>query len=122
PDGKWLLYQSDESGRDELYVTPFPGPGGAWLVSRNGTTGGAWLRDGQAIAYGTPEVEMVSVDVTFAGGEPHVGRPVPMVGGRRFRTCDITPDGMQAISSVLSGDAALSLTVVTNWRSLVEGK
>jgi Tol biopolymer transport system component/predicted Ser/Thr protein kinase len=120
PDGKWLLYLSDASGRGELYLTPFPGPGGTWQVSRNGSVGGVWLRHG--IAYGTPDVQIVGMDVTFTGGQPHFGPPVLMFGGRHFRGGDITSDGKQAIASVLSGDVARSLMVVTNWRSLVEGK
>src|SRR4029077_12600233 len=47
PDGSWLAYASDESGRYEIYVQPFPGPGGKWQISTEGGREPVWARDGE---------------------------------------------------------------------------
>ena len=51
PDGKWILYRSDESGRPECYIRPYPGPGGKWQVSTGGAEAGDWTGDGRSIIF-----------------------------------------------------------------------
>jgi serine/threonine-protein kinase len=51
PDGHWLAYTSDESGRPEVYVRSFPGPGGRWQISTNGGVRPLWLRNGKELLY-----------------------------------------------------------------------
>ena len=51
PDGRWVAYQSNVSQRFEIYVQPFPGPGGTFLVSTNGGAQPRWRRDGKEIFY-----------------------------------------------------------------------
>ncbi len=51
PNGKWLAYDSDESGRYEVYVTAFPGPGGKWQVSNGGGNDPSWSADGKQLYY-----------------------------------------------------------------------
>jgi serine/threonine-protein kinase len=73
PDGRWLAYQSNESGRTEVYVQAYPGPGGKVQISLDGGTEAAWSRDGREIFFrrgGT----MMSVSVETAGGI-RAGRP-----------------------------------------------
>jgi eukaryotic-like serine/threonine-protein kinase len=60
PDGRWLAYQSDESGRDEVYVRPFPGPGGKWQISTGGGDYPVWARKGPELFYRTGEGMMVA--------------------------------------------------------------
>ena len=55
PDGRWVLYTSDESGRDEVYVTSFPDRGGKMLISKDGGTYPRWRRDGKEIFYVAPD-------------------------------------------------------------------
>ncbi len=73
PDGRWLSYVSDESGRPEVYVRAFPGPGGTWQVSTDGGTEPVWARGGNELFY-RHDREMMSVAVklspTFAPGGP----------------------------------------------------
>ncbi len=72
-DGRWLSYVSDESGRPEVYVRAFPGPGGQWQVSTDGGTEPVWARGGNELFY-RHDREMMSVAVklspTFAPGGP----------------------------------------------------
>jgi eukaryotic-like serine/threonine-protein kinase len=74
PDGNWIAYQSNESGRAEIYVRPFPGPGGKWQVSSSGGSEPVWSGDGREIYYVSAASKLVSVPVTaaatFAAGQP----------------------------------------------------
>jgi hypothetical protein len=75
PDGRWLAYISDESGRDEIYVQPYPGPGGKWEISTEGGTEPVWNPNGQELFYRSGD-KMMAVDVTtqlgFAAGKPRM--------------------------------------------------
>ncbi len=77
PDGRWLAYTSDESGKSEVYVVPFPNVGdGRWLVSNNGGIEPRWAHSGRELFYRTPRSEMVVVAVStepvFSPGTPRV--------------------------------------------------
>jgi serine/threonine-protein kinase len=63
PDGKWLTYVSNESGRDEVYVQPFPGPGPKWLVSTDGGVDPLWSKDGRELFYRQDD-QMMVVSIT----------------------------------------------------------
>ena len=115
PNGKWLAYQSDESGRFEVYVTAFPGPGGKWQVSNGGGTSPYWTADGKQIYYVAADkvmaVPVQNVD-TFEFGTPSAlplhanefasfGPPAP---GERFPAL-----------KALSGGQAPPQEVILNW-------
>jgi hypothetical protein len=74
PDGRWLTYISDESGRYEIYVQPYPGPGGKWQISTEGGTEPVWGHNGE-IFYRSGN-KMLAVDTTthpsFSAGKPKV--------------------------------------------------
>ncbi|MFQ5583655.1 MAG: protein kinase, partial [Calditrichia bacterium] len=63
PDGKWIAYFSDESGQDEIYVRPFPGPGGKWQISTAGGYDPYWREDGREIYYPSNDNKMMAVGV-----------------------------------------------------------
>jgi serine/threonine protein kinase/Tol biopolymer transport system component len=115
PNGKWLAYYSDESGRSEVYVTAFPGPGGKWQVSNGGGSSPSWSPDGKQLYYVIGEKLMVvaiqNVE-TFEFGAPtalpiHVnefaalGSPAP---GERFPAL-----------KALSGGQSHPQEVILNW-------
>ena len=80
PDGRWLAYSSNESGRDEVYVQPYSGPGGRQQVSTEGGAAPAWARNGHEMFYMTAQpsgaIRMMAVDVTlgatFGAGKPRM--------------------------------------------------
>jgi serine/threonine protein kinase len=73
PDGHWVAYDSRESGRDEIYVRPFPGPGGKWQISTDGGSEVVWSRNGHELFYRSG-AKMMAVEIssasTFSPGKP----------------------------------------------------
>jgi Tol biopolymer transport system component len=107
PDGRWLAYASDQSGRDEVYVQPYPGPGPRLPISAQGGTQPAWARSGRELFYTVPDPnattgKMMAVDValtpTFTPGVP---RPLESVVEitTPTRGYDVSPDGRRFITT-----------------------
>jgi hypothetical protein len=101
PDGRWLTYQSNESGRNEVYVRPFPDVNrGRWQVSTNGGVKPGWARNGQELFYMTPPGALMSVRVD-RGATWTAGMPMKVLDGAYYaglagRTYDVSP-GRQAL-------------------------
>ncbi len=77
PDGRWLAYDSNRSGRVEVYVQPYPITDSArWQVSTAGGRNPAWARDGRELFYMTPDNALMSVAVRAAGSTWRAGQPV----------------------------------------------
>jgi hypothetical protein len=124
PDGKWLAFQSDESGRTEVYVQAFEGLSAGtkkrWLVSSGGGGLPRWRGDGSEIFYVTPGGRMMAIGLHPAGGdfqfEPaHMlfqTRPIPGT----WNLYDVSPDGQRFLLNLpLEWSSAAPITVVTNW-------
>jgi serine/threonine protein kinase/Tol biopolymer transport system component len=75
PDGRWLAYQSNESGSFEVYVRPFPGPGGKWQVSTGGGVYPKWSRNGKELFYRTVDSKIMAVTYTASGDSFHANKP-----------------------------------------------
>jgi dipeptidyl aminopeptidase/acylaminoacyl peptidase len=128
PDGKWVAYVSTESGRPEVYVRAFPGPGGGkWQISNEGGTQPAWPKGANEIFYRNGERMMtvpVQTQPTFQPGAPRqlfTGRYLTFTGP--FRSYDVAPGG-QRFLMVRDKEATLTASravVVLNWaRELVQ--
>ncbi len=123
PDGRWLAYVSDESGRREVWVTSFPDSEQRKLVSNEGGTAPAWSPDGREIYY-LSENKLMVVDAD-AGSELSLGIPRtliegPLYSGDPLRGYDITPDGAKFIFTTrLEPEQNIppvrELQVVLNW-------
>ena len=126
PDGKWLGFQSNESGTDEVYVRPFPDvESGRWQVSTTGGFHPAWAPNGRELFYVAADGRLMAVDVRSQGGFA-AGVPRMLVDGGFYfnlvaqgRSYDISPDGtkfllIQAPNTGTQADTA-GLTVVLNW-------
>jgi hypothetical protein len=76
PDGRWIAYRSNESGRSEIYVQPFPaGRGGKWQVSTGGGLYGIWSNNGRELFYETPDYHIMVLDYTATGDSFVPGKP-----------------------------------------------
>ena len=131
PDGKWIAYQSDESGRYEVYVRAFslaaPAAGGKWQVSTQGGTRPRWRGDGKELFYlaqldsgRSARMMAAGIRMTATGVETDTPRELftlfasPGVAS----PYDVTPDGQRFLAEELSAGTRLaSLTVVINWQA-----
>ena len=120
PDGRWIAYQSNESGRVEVYARPFPDvASGKWQISSAGGVHPVWARSGRELFYRSDE-EMMAVAIetepTFSPGNPTVLFEDPYLRGFR-REYDISLDGQRflMIKEGSSNDAPRELHVVLNW-------
>ena len=75
PDGRWIAYYSDETGRNEVYVRPFPGPGGKWQVSTGGGTYPTWSRKGEELFYATLDQHIMVVRYRVEGNSIRADKP-----------------------------------------------
>jgi serine/threonine protein kinase/Tol biopolymer transport system component len=122
PDGRWLAYISDESGRVEVYVQPYPGPGGKWQISTEGGTGPVWNRNGRELFYRSGD-KMMAVEIAtqpgFAAGKPRVlfeGQYQPAPGN--YSNYDVSPDGQRFLMlkpMEQAERAPTQINVVLNW-------
>ena len=118
PDGRWLLYSSDESGRGELYAQSFPEPGHRVAISQSGAAEGWWANGGRQIFYVSGDLRtLLRVDVE-AGTELRIGAPQTVAhfppGGLK---ADMAPDGKRFLALVPEQSGTGSITVVQNWRA-----
>jgi Tol biopolymer transport system component len=131
PDGRWVVFTSDESGRDEVYVVPFPGPGGRVPISTDGGTSPRWRRDGSEIFYLSPRLTLMAAAVNGQNPEFEVGR-VGRLFEAGFRTesyqgygtglvYDVARDGRFLINVVTGTEESVQspITIITNWTSFL---
>jgi serine/threonine-protein kinase len=127
PDGKWLAYVSDESGRGEVYVQPFPGPGGKWVISTEGGREPAWSVDGRELYFRQGDA-LMSVAVAASASEFKAGRPAALFSARYeqmdgTRNYDVSPDRLSFVAVRNEGAAEMNqLNVVLNWFAEVRAR
>ncbi len=123
PEGRWVAYSSNESGKWEVFVIPFPGPGGKWQVSTAGGSEPRWRRDGKELFYLAPDGKLMAVEVkegpTFEAG---AARPLfqtrrrEHVSSTDLFSYDVSADGQRFLVNTDVGEVTSSpLTVVLNW-------
>ncbi len=98
PDGRWLAYHSNESGSNEVYVRPFPGPGGKWQISTGGGVAPRWSPNGRELFYRTTDSKIMVVTYTASGDSFHADKPQLWSPGQftergATRNFDLHPDG-----------------------------
>jgi serine/threonine protein kinase/Tol biopolymer transport system component len=117
PDGRWLAYQSTESGRQEVYVTPFGGGQGKWQVSANGGQQPTWSKDGKELYYMDMTYNLFAVPVTNAGGSLQFGVAQKRIANWSAPQVfyDVSPDGNKFLLDRVERQVSQSVTVVTNF-------
>ena len=126
PDNRWLAYSSNETGRYEVYVRPFPDAGsGRWQVSRNGGQAPKWARGGRELIYRDGNREMVSAEIrpgtAFTLGEQRTLFPVPGRTSTTTALWAVTPDDNRFIFirpvglTVAESSVPVEVIQVDNW-------
>jgi serine/threonine-protein kinase len=118
PDGRWIAYTSSESGRIEVFVRPFPGPGGKWQISTAGGLHATWSRTRRELLYVGPDYRIMVVSYSvegdsFKADKPHVWSEQPILPRPRERSFDLHPDGERLAVAVPSGQPEEKLDKVT---------
>jgi serine/threonine protein kinase len=110
PDGRWLAYQSNESGPYEVYVRPFPGPGGRWQISIGGGRYPIWSTAAHELLFETLDGHVMAASYTvkgnsFAAAKPRVWAETRLKDSADSSNYDLTPDGKR-LAVFLAGDAS----------------
>jgi len=98
PDGRWIAYASDESGQSEVYVRPFPGPGGKWQISNAGGTRPVWSRTSRELFFENLDNRIMATNYegkneSFVADKPHVWSDRQLHDLDGILNYDLAPDG-----------------------------
>jgi hypothetical protein len=125
PDGRWVAYVSNESSQYQVYVRPFPGPGGQWQISTAGGTQPRWRPDGKELYYVAPNGSLMAASIAVSGATLDPGTPTVLFQTRMARGIgagsllrpqyDVAPDGRFLINVTTDEAVASPITVVLNW-------
>jgi eukaryotic-like serine/threonine-protein kinase len=124
--GRLISYQTDDSGRNKVFVMPYPDSGNRWEVSPDGGAQPIWRADGRELFYVAPDNTIMSVDVREDKTTVEFGTPRPLFQARIAIVparqpswmWDVAPDG-QRFLFILDKDDNAPVTLVTNWRSVM---
>ena len=130
PDGKWIAYQSADTGMPEIYVRPYPGPGGKWQISSQTGITPRWTKKGHEIVYMTEDTmgQFISVEITASNDTISAGKPqklfeAPIAHPPNAWWYDVTADGnrfvfLKAEESRAAGGFS-HVTLVTNFAETI---
>jgi Tol biopolymer transport system component len=118
PDGRFVAYDSDESGTRQVYVTAFPGPGGKLQVSTNGCEDAVWRKDGKELFF-LSEGKLMAAEVKAKGSSLEISNAQLLFdahsGFGLFTHYDVTPDGKRFIVATLGEGSTAPMNLVINW-------
>lgn len=124
PDGRWVAYQSDESGQLEVYVQSFPAGAGKFQISTRGGISPRWRADGRELYFrseGNLTAVTIQTSPRFEAGAPQHLFSAPLAVAGTVRSYDVSPDGSRFLMAVPSTDerdvAAANATVIVNWQA-----
>jgi serine/threonine-protein kinase len=124
PDGRWVAYWSDESGRPEIYVRPVSGKAGKWMISTERGSRPRWSRDGRRITFRSPKglmVAVVTIGESFAADKPRLLIEGDFLAGGVAPNYDVTADGRRALLvKSVTDQPGFPLVVVQNWFAELE--
>jgi WD40-like Beta Propeller Repeat len=122
PDGHWLAFSSAESGVAQIYVVPFPGPGGKWQISADGGAEPRWSKKGHELFY-IRSGQLLAVPYAVEKNSFQAGKPQALFDSRfemraPYSSFDVTADGQHFVAFQFDGGkpaARVEPTVVLNW-------
>jgi hypothetical protein len=122
PDGKWMAYESDESGQSQVYVQTIPAGGGKFQISTSGGTIPAWRRDGKELYYIASDQRLMGVPVKINGASFEPGTPQALFAVPGASSFAVSHDGLRFLMNVPAGGESAGgppLTIITNWSSSI---
>jgi Tol biopolymer transport system component len=123
PDGKWIVYTSDESGKTEIYAAPFPATGAKWQVSTGGGVVGFWSRDGKEITYISPDQTLMSVSVAAHEATLDLASPQKVFTQRNAVGGASSPDGKKLLLALRPETSQdLPILLINNWPAALVSK
>ena len=126
PDGKWLVHESDESGRIEVYLTPFPRGEAKWQVSEGGGDCPRWRADGRELFYMSLDNRVMSAEISEQGSSVVIGKVRPLFQANPVPSApecmyDVTSDGTKfVVATVAKDQGSQPLTLVVNWPEILK--
>jgi serine/threonine protein kinase len=124
PDGRFLAYASNESGRFEIYVQPYPGPGGKWQISTEGGAEPVWARNGELFYRNGDKLMVVETNtrLTFSASSPRVLFQGSYATFGTMPDYDVTADGQRFLFLKAAEQAQTEISVVVNWTEELKQK
>jgi dipeptidyl aminopeptidase/acylaminoacyl peptidase len=120
PDGRWILYQVFERGRQDLYLDTWPVPGRRVAIATGSVGLSMWGRDGTEVLYADAQGDLVSVPLEFVDGDLRPGRPTRLFGIPEGLSGIATADGERfLISRMIATPTGTSLQLVLDWTELL---
>jgi Tol biopolymer transport system component len=123
PDGRWVAYETNESGRFEVVVQPFPAATAKWQVSTAGGTQPRWKPDGKELYYVTPETKLMAVPLAISNGTVMPGAPVMLFPvrlsqgfGANKQEYDVSRGGRFLLDESIESPTPTPITVIMNWK------
>ena len=129
PDGRWIAYDSNESGQFEVYVAAFPGPGSKIQVSTTGGTEPRWRADGKELYYFARDNRLTAVEITTDGSAFDLGKSVPLFQAREVwlpgtsTRYDVSKDGQRfLVFAPVAETSPATISLIINWPEELKGK
>ncbi len=121
PDGRWIAYDSGETGRSEVYISPFPGPGRKWQVSASGGFAPHWRDDGKEVYFTNMEGKILAVEVGASAGGLTLSAPRELFESTELE--DVSRDARRFLLNRIPGaQTSEPLTLVLHWPSHLKKK
>ncbi|MBZ5626762.1 MAG: hypothetical protein LAQ69_50010 [Acidobacteriia bacterium] len=121
---RWVAYQSDETGRNEVYIQAFPEPRGPIPISTGGGQYPAWGAGGHELFYVSPDNKLMTVSLKLGANsvEPSTPRVLFSLAAvdNEIPPYDVSPDGQRFLVRAMTGRAGQPLTVIVNWPALLK--
>ncbi|HEU5248720.1 MAG TPA: hypothetical protein VFW15_01920 [Thermoanaerobaculia bacterium] len=126
PDGRWVAYQSLQTSRNEIYVTPFPGGGARWQVSAAGGTQPRWSPNGRELYFVSAVDDLMVATVDGRGTRFEVKENKPLFRVNLYRgprvgqhSYDVSPDGKRFLINDAGEAGVPRVALVTNWTAML---